>query len=490
MITRLEKLWERDRAYANRYTLVFTSGIFIHLLLGTVFAVYGRYWLAALNGVGIGVYLVWIWFFSRIPVNTPMLVTPYFNVMIHAAIYNVVLGSECAFYLYPYAIIPVTFYLSSRDSKRKYADVISAVMAVISTGVMLATLTRPALMPFTEPGRAQQMFQINIMMCTILLAMFTAEFQNESKTARNSLSRHAEYDQLTGLRNRYNLKSEIEKLMGTQFGVVMCDIDDFKFVNDTYGHTTGDQLLSRIGKTLQGCVRREDILCRWGGEEFLLIIRSSAEDTRSAVERIRRKLGTVSVMAGDTPISVTMTFGVADCLEADSFDKLVSIADSNLLRGKRSGKNCVVTSQDTTQLAARSGMDTNLDVSHLNSRVFAAFAATSDTTYIYMCNLSSNVSRWSKTAVDYFGLPGEYMVDAGNVWLGFVHPDDREAYSADVEAVLSGRKHYHDVTYRARNRNGEYVTCVCRGVVTEGDAAHPALFAGTITNLGPAEYKR
>ena len=79
------------------------------------------------------------------------------------------------------------------------------------------------------------------------------------------------------------------------------------------------------------------------------------------------------------------------------------------------------------------------------------------------------------------------MQDAGSIWLGFIHPNDREAYSRDLDAVLSGKKHFHDISYRARNKNGEYVRLLCKGVVTEGDAEHPAMFAGTITNLGRAD---
>lgn len=77
--------------------------------------------------------------------------------------------------------------------------------------------------------------------------------------------------------------------------------------------------------------------------------------------------------------------------------------------------------------------------------------------------------------------------------MGFIHPDDRAYYAQDLEAVLSGKKHFHDVVYRARNRDGEYVRLVCKGVVTKGDADTPAVFAGTITNQGvdrPASGKQ
>ena len=79
------------------------------------------------------------------------------------------------------------------------------------------------------------------------------------------------------------------------------------------------------------------------------------------------------------------------------------------------------------------------------------------------------------------------MNDAGSIWMGFIHPEDREAYAKDLDAVLTGKKHFHDISYRARNRDGEYVFLSCKGVVSEGDATHPSVFAGTITNLGMAE---
>ena len=76
------------------------------------------------------------------------------------------------------------------------------------------------------------------------------------------------------------------------------------------------------------------------------------------------------------------------------------------------------------------------------------------------------------------------MYDARSIWMGFIHPEDRAFYAQDLDAVFSGRKHFHDVSYRARNRDGEYVRLLCKGVVTKGDGATPAVFAGPITNLG------
>lgn len=132
-------------------------------------------------------------------------------------------------------------------------------------------------------------------------------------------------------------------------------------------------------------------------------------------------------------------------------------------------------------------MKTEWDLSGLEARVFEAFANTSSSRYLYLCNLRTNVSRWSRSAVEYFGLPGEYMYDAGKIWAEHIHPDDREMYIKDIDDVFSGRKPCHSLEYRALSKDGSYVMCSCRGIVLKGENGEPDLFAGTLTNHGMVE---
>lgn len=487
LLSRLDWLWKDNKKFVIRYTLLFAGSVFTHAVLAGVCGIYGARFLCMLNLAAIVMFFLWAGLIIRFGINDLLLVAPVFDVVIMSGIHNVILGFAPGVYLYSLTVIPAMFFFSARDAKVKNPQIITGLLTVMSITVMLCTLSVPAKAPLTQ---AQNMgfFQVNLLICALLLSLYSWEFLTESRSTQKDLSHIAEYDQLTGVRSRYSLHKLTEGIHGTQYCVIMSDVDRFKAVNDTYGHAVGDRVLSEIGKTLQSCMRRDDIVCRWGGEEFLMVIHADLETAQAVAQRIRRKLTAVVVESGQDKIGVTMTLGIADCLEADSFDKTVAIADANLLRGKQAGRNCVVTSTNAPQTdGVPQPVQDELDTSNLQGAVFSAFAATSDTTYVYICNLSTNVSRWSKTAVEYFGLPGEYMYDAGNIWMGFVHPDDRALYAEDVEAVLSGRKNFHDVTYRARNKNGEYVRCVCKGVVTEGNAAQPAMFAGTITNLGVAE---
>lgn len=120
----------------------------------------------------------------------------------------------------------------------------------------------------------------------------------------------------------------------------------------------------------------------------------------------------------------------------------------------------------------------------LHNELFEAFASASDNVYIYVCDMATNISRWSRSALEYFGLPSEYIEDAGNVWASYVHPDDLEAYNDDISKVFSGQKRTHDCQYRARNRNGEYVWVECKGSVIRGEDGTPKVFAGLMTRIG------
>lgn len=118
-----------------------------------------------------------------------------------------------------------------------------------------------------------------------------------------------------------------------------------------------------------------------------------------------------------------------------------------------------------------------------NNELFEAFASASDNVYIYVCDMKTDISRWSKASVDYFGLDSEYLENAASVWEEHVHPDDRAMYNADIMGVFSGKKSRHDCQYRARNRRGEYVWVECKGSVIWDKDGSPKIFAGLMTRL-------
>lgn len=119
----------------------------------------------------------------------------------------------------------------------------------------------------------------------------------------------------------------------------------------------------------------------------------------------------------------------------------------------------------------------------LDSKLYKAFAESSDRVYIYAMDLKKGSARWSKSSVNYFDLPGEYMEEPSKIWGSKIHPDDREAYFADIESVFSGKTNHHSCQYRALNRYGEYVWLECNGTMVCDEAGNMDVFAGFMIRL-------
>ncbi|MDA8335119.1 MAG: diguanylate cyclase [Peptococcaceae bacterium] len=173
----------------------------------------------------------------------------------------------------------------------------------------------------------------------------------------DELQARARMDALTGIFNRRYLLElghrELERARpgGRPFSVVLIDIDHFKDVNDTYGHSAGDLVLKSVVRTCAGALRSRDLMGRWGGEEFVLILPGASPDGALAVaERARKNIaGSVVSLDNTTTVSVTASFGVAGVAAPESgtsLEKLLEMADQALYRAKNSGRNRVVLSRD------------------------------------------------------------------------------------------------------------------------------------------------
>lgn len=161
----------------------------------------------------------------------------------------------------------------------------------------------------------------------------------------------ASTDGLTGLPNRRMLEARLSELMlsGTAFVLAVADIDNFKNLNDTYGHEIGDRALQVFARVLERNVRGHDLVARYGGEEFVLVYpEMTVKPSMEVIERIRDAVRRELLEAG-LP-SFTVSFGVTHSGVGDSVDEIVRIADAGLLMAKQLGRNRVVYSD--AELAA------------------------------------------------------------------------------------------------------------------------------------------
>ena len=171
----------------------------------------------------------------------------------------------------------------------------------------------------------------------------------ELRRTRGQMREYAEHDGLTGLWNHriimQRLRQEVDRSRreGVPLTVIMVDLDQFKNVNDTFGHPTGDRVLKEIGQVLQSSVRSYDWVGRYGGEEFLLILPgSSFANARTRLERFRLAVQTARILHEERAIQVTASFGAASGFPAGS-EEMIFAADDALYRAKENGRNCVVT---------------------------------------------------------------------------------------------------------------------------------------------------
>jgi diguanylate cyclase (GGDEF)-like protein len=176
---------------------------------------------------------------------------------------------------------------------------------------------------------------------------------------RQEMERQASYDPLTGLNNRRSfderLPGEFEraKRYRRSLALLMLDVDNFKQVNDTYGHDWGDAVLKEVGRVLRERTRKSDIAARYGGEEFVVILPEiDAEGARQAAEKIRQEIKTVSFSPDSRPsFSVTVSVGVACTALRDYPDGQAAVKDADvaLYQAKRSGKDRVECASGSSQ---------------------------------------------------------------------------------------------------------------------------------------------
>ena len=312
--------------------------------------------------------------------------------------------------------------------------------------------------------------------------------EKEHQAALATANEMARRDELTGTKNKtayHEMENELQKQIeegAASFGIVVCDINGLKVINDTEGHKAGDDYI-RTACRLVCRVFHHSPVFRIGGDEFAVVLRGQDYKNReSLISMVRRqaeeniRMGEGAVVASglavyrpDQDRSVEDVFNRAD---GEMYKDKARLKQEKLLQEARSFKEKANIRMITEE--RRIMLDT----------LFKSFEVVSEGTYVYLCDMKYDFSRWSKSAVDAYGLPSEYMYGAGDIWENRIHPEDRAAYRKGINEIFAGNAAGHDMQYRARRITGEYDVCTCRGVVIRDPAGEPDYFAGTIRNHG------
>jgi len=268
------------------------------------------------------------------------------EVLGHAILAVAFIGWDTGFHYYILLVIPVAVISSIKPVSLKAATVL---------GVMFTYLFLD--IAFRHQGPAKELSVLvvdglhyfNVVGVMVILIFLAAYYYYLINKTASELQDMASTDPLTRLKNRRAITEAIRReesrvRRGQPYlSFILCDLDHFKHINDTYGHDVGDMVLKKVSETLMSGVRDVDFVARWGGEEFLALLPdTNTEGAMLVAERLRSKLAEQLIESGVKPFQVTMTLGVATLQAGETAEQSIARADTALYDGKRSGRNRVV----------------------------------------------------------------------------------------------------------------------------------------------------
>lgn len=315
--------------------------LLIELLGGPQYAI-GNVVIVALWGI--------VWWLLRERHNRLAVLLMWVAIPGHALLATVTLGWDSGFHYYLVAMVPVLFVSPGRG-----AAVRLSLTALIGGFYIALDLFGRQHVPTSpiDPAAMAWVRSFNIAALFGILAWLAHTYFGVVGQAEAQLRALATTDVLTGLSNRRRIldvaQYEIQRGRrdGTPLSFILGDVDDFKRINDTHGHETGDQVLVAMARALRQAVRQADTVARWGGEEFLVVLPETELDAALGVaERAREGL---SASAWPLERELTMTFGVSQWREGESLAEAVARADEALYRGKRAGRNRTVPEREAVQ---------------------------------------------------------------------------------------------------------------------------------------------
>lgn len=339
----------------QKFSVIIYSVALVHFFLAAVFGYFRVFPLLIFNILSVLTYLACTLLIRRELFWSVYLIT-YIEIILHSFVATICIGWQFGFAQYIIALIPVGFYICYTMNTKRRKMLIATVSAFCATAAFLSCKILSFYMtPVYELHmlpRELWLYIFNSICTFIFLIVFSLIFISEM-TQSGAQLRHqnaileklASTDPLTGLYNRRSMDIFLHQALKSNagFSIVMCDIDDFKKINDTYGHDFGDIVLREIAQITTQQVGSNGYVCRWGGEEILILISSSAKENAGRIaENIRRNVANHVFELNNKWIHCTLTLGISDYRDGDTVEETITNADYNLYQGKRKGKNTVV----------------------------------------------------------------------------------------------------------------------------------------------------
>lgn len=346
------RVLERNSGNLLRYRIIYCAGAIIHTFFVVLFAAVGFDQLIWFNIASVLMYAAGSVFIKDGRHSNVWIILFYMEIVLHAVLCGLLLDHSYGFHLYSLMVIPVSYYITYMDPNIRHSLRFSTALAIINVTLITTTsLFKTQNDIIYDQALAKTISSFNFVVCTVIIVIFCSIYAYEMRSAIKALQEKndelnflANYDALTKLRNRHHIADvfHIYEQGTSPYCVFLGDIDDFKRINDTYSHDCGDKVLITVADIISKNVGDKGVVCRWGGEEILIILSGKNEECLDLMEKTRLTIQNQRLTFERKEIKVTMTFGFADYSEAMSIEKLVSIADKRLYIGKKSGKNRIV----------------------------------------------------------------------------------------------------------------------------------------------------
>ena len=344
----------------KKFTYVLSCFLIIHIASAIFFAILHDELLVAFHIIAFFLYLGMISLAQKkhfIVVGLVMVLEALVAVSLISFKYG---GSLLGYSMYCFAMIPTIFYLTSTVKEMKHPGVFCYIFSFLT---MLTYFTIVISEPFftikdvlaDRPYLTLVIRLFNASFTFFFCIIFSLLFIWEMKSHTSQLQRRNQQlvevsrkDPLTKLANRRSMMERLNLSMhylqseNHPFSVILCDIDHFKKVNDHYGHDCGDKVLVTVADSISSQLRDTDFVCRWGGEEILIVIDGRLQTATAIAERMRSNIEAMEIIHDGQKVHVTMTFGVAQAETNYRIEDLIQLADNRLYYGKEHGRNQVV----------------------------------------------------------------------------------------------------------------------------------------------------
>ena len=330
------------------YPVVSALTMLIHFMYLVMFFSEGLYFMAGVNVFSVLIYLVGIVYISKSNKVITFMQTALLEIIVHAVLATLFAGWDYGFQMFLICMLPVPYMLSLKSKNLMHIISVSILMTFIILKLVCVSTDIKKELSADPTG----WYIFNSFMSFVVIIVVTNNFMNKNLSLNLALAKQnadlqkaASTDSLTGLFNRRAMNEPFRIACSNENGnsVALLDIDYFKKINDTYGHDAGDMALVRISEIVMADSPSEACICRWGGEEILILLPGvSKKRAAETAQKICTDVADENFEWEGKRFSITVTIGVSYSPKGVEKEQTIRMADNRLYRGKADGRNRIV----------------------------------------------------------------------------------------------------------------------------------------------------